>query len=124
MATARRWQIASLATAVAGLGLGGLLLGRSPSVEVDPIDLDAVTASSTSDDPAFRLPPPGPPEIVVPRVREEHLGPAEDRRDAHRPTGNTTNWSRWITSRTYPGPSDSAATAVERPASRTTSATS
>jgi hypothetical protein len=41
MDAARRWQIASLATAVTSLGLGGLLLSR-PSVEpVAPIVLDA-----------------------------------------------------------------------------------
>jgi hypothetical protein len=71
----RRWQVASLATAVAGLGLGSLMVGRSPSVEVEPIDLDAVTVSSTSDEPTFRLPLPDPPEIVVPRVREDQLSP-------------------------------------------------
>lgn len=99
MVAPRRWQIAGLATAVAGLYLASLMVEPSPSVEVESIDLDAVT-TSTTEDPAFRLPPPGPPEIVVPRVREDHLSPAQDRSDAQLPPGNTTNWSRWITSRT------------------------
>lgn len=73
----RRWQVASLATAVAGLGLGSLMVGRSPSVEVEPIDLDTVAVSSPTDDPTFRLSPPDPPEIVTPRVREDRLSPAE-----------------------------------------------
>jgi hypothetical protein len=73
----RRWQVASLATAVAGLGLGSLMVGRSPSVAVEPIDLDTVAVSSTSDEPTFRLPLPDPPEIVTPRVREDQLSPDE-----------------------------------------------
>jgi hypothetical protein len=73
----RRWQVASLVTAVAGLGLGSLMVGRSPSVAVEPIDLDTVAVSSASDEPTFRLPLPDPPEIVTPRVREDQLSPDE-----------------------------------------------
>src|SRR6056297_590982 len=73
----RRWQVASFATAVAGLSLGSLMVGRSPSVEVESIDLDAVAVSSTTEAPTFRLPVPDPSEIVTPRVREDRLTPED-----------------------------------------------
>jgi hypothetical protein len=47
--TPRRWQVASLATAVTSLGIGGLLLGR-PSVEpLQPIVLDVRADAGVSD---------------------------------------------------------------------------
>jgi hypothetical protein len=49
--TPRRWQVASLATAVTSLGIGGLLLGR-PSVEpLQPIVLDVRAAADAGDLP-------------------------------------------------------------------------
>ena len=78
MDTPRRWQVASIATAVAGLGLGSLLVGRSPSVEVAPIDLDAATIASTTEEPLLDQPVPDPAEIVTPRIREDRVAPADD----------------------------------------------
>lgn len=78
MDTPRRLQVASIATAVAGLGLGSLMVGRSPSIEVAPIDLDTALIAATTDDPSFDLPLPDPPEIVVPRIREDRVDPADD----------------------------------------------
>lgn len=67
MDTPRRWQVASLATAVTSLGIGGLLLSR-PSVEpVAPIVLDA---SPTSFDGT------GDPLDLVPEVPESFRTPA------------------------------------------------
>jgi hypothetical protein len=42
----RRWQVASIATAVAGLSLGGVMLGRSPSTAVPSIDLEVPADAS------------------------------------------------------------------------------
>jgi len=65
MDTPRRWQVASLATAVASLGVGGMLLGRPAVDEVAAIDLDHLTPSSvTTDGPSVDLPVRGGPEIV------------------------------------------------------------
>jgi hypothetical protein len=50
--TPRRWQVASLATAVTSLGIGGLLVSR-PSVEpLQPIVLDVPTTADANDLPA------------------------------------------------------------------------
>ncbi len=76
MDTPRRWQVASIATAVAGLGLGSLLVGRSPSVEVAPIDLDMAVIAAAAQRPPRDLVLPDPAEIVPPDVREDHLTPA------------------------------------------------
>ena len=76
MDTPQRWQVASIATAVAGLGLGSLLVGRSPSVEVAPIDLDTAMITAASDDPSFNLRLPDPAEIVIPEIREDRVPPA------------------------------------------------
>ncbi len=45
----RRWQVASLATAVTGLGIGALLLGRPVTEPAAPIDLLVIDASATLD---------------------------------------------------------------------------
>lgn len=76
MDTPRRWQVASIATAVAGLGLGSLLVGRSPSVEVAPIDLDTALVAAAEQRPARDLLLPDPVEIVTPGIREDQLGSA------------------------------------------------
>lgn len=92
MDTPRRWQLASTATAVAGLSVGALLLGRPVSDRVEPIDLDQVTMiESRSGDgevtagrqaptdrptdirPESTSPEPAEPEIVQPRVIEDQL---------------------------------------------------
>lgn|GEM_PF-2684037 len=73
MDTPRRWQVASLVTAVAGLGLGGLMVGRSPVVEVAPIHLDATTSISPDERPSLDRPVPDTDEIVPPRIREDGL---------------------------------------------------
>ena len=75
MDTARRWQVVSIATTVAGLGLGSLLVGRSPSVDVAPIDLDVVVAAAPQPSSVEDVLPP-PPEIVTPTVREDHVEPS------------------------------------------------
>jgi hypothetical protein len=75
MDTPRRWQVASVATAVAGLGLGSLLVGRSPSVEVAPIDLDTALIAAAEARPARDLLLPDPIEIVTPGVREDRIDP-------------------------------------------------
>ena len=76
MDTPRRWQVASIATAVAGLGLGSLLVGRSPSVEVAPIDLDTALVTAAEQRPARDLLLPAPVEIVIPGIREDQIDPA------------------------------------------------
>lgn len=38
----RRWQVASVATAIASMSLGGLLLARPTSQAVAPIELDVI----------------------------------------------------------------------------------
>ena len=43
MDTPRKWQIASVATAVASMGIGGLMLARPTSEAVASIDLDPIT---------------------------------------------------------------------------------
>jgi hypothetical protein len=73
MDTARRWQVVSVATAIAGLGVGSLLVGRTPSTEIGPIDLDLVVASTASDDLLVRDRPLSGSEIVPPVIREDHL---------------------------------------------------
>ena len=78
MDTPRRWQVASIATAVAGLGLGSLLVGRSPSIEVAPIDLDAVSSATATEERSLDRPIPDPAEIVTPQVREHRIAPATD----------------------------------------------
>ena len=75
MDTPRRWQVASVATAVAGLGLGSLLVGRSPSVEVAPIDLDTALVAAAEERPARDLLLPDPIEIVTPDIREDRIDP-------------------------------------------------
>lgn len=47
MDTPRRWQVASLATAVASISLGGLMIARPTSEAVPSIDLDQVVDSRT-----------------------------------------------------------------------------
>lgn len=42
MDTPRKWQVASVATAVASMSLGGLLLARPTSEAVAPIELDGI----------------------------------------------------------------------------------
>jgi len=76
MDTPRRWQVASIATAVAGLGLGSLLVGRSPSVEVAPIDLDTALVAAAEHHPARDLLLPDPVEIVTPGIREDQVDPS------------------------------------------------
>jgi hypothetical protein len=89
MDAARRWQVASSVTAVAGLSIGALMLGRTPSQPVETIDLDQLTVvdgsgegSETIDDgmpieqprpsrPERAPREPSNPEIVQPRVRED-----------------------------------------------------
>lgn len=85
MDTARRWQVASLATAVAGLGLGSLLVGRSPSTEIAPIDLDLVVVSTEPDLSSREERRPVGPEIVPPVIREDTVelpAPSGRSRDA------------------------------------------
>ncbi len=93
MDTARRWQVISVATAIAGLAGASLLLGRTASTESDPIDLD-VTVPSTAliDDPVPDDPVPDEPvrdepvpdepvrdepvpgsEIIPPIIREDQV---------------------------------------------------
>lgn len=98
----RRWQVASVATAVASMSLGGLLLARPSSEAVAPIELDAVVdgrelsvASPTdavgtgdADDPRIVTPevpssiaemqaPPTPPEPPETPETTEPTSPAE-----------------------------------------------
>jgi hypothetical protein len=65
--TPRRWQVASLATAVTSLGIGGLIISR-PSVEpVAPIVLDVRATTDDTDLDPIDLEDPGDvstPEIV------------------------------------------------------------
>ncbi len=75
MDTPRRWQVASIATAVAGLGLGSLLVGRSPSVEVAPINLDTALVAAAEQRPTRDLLLPDPVEIVTPEIREDQVDP-------------------------------------------------
>jgi hypothetical protein len=72
MDTARRWQVVSVATAIAGLGVGSLLVGRTPSTEIGPIDLDLVVATSEPLPPALDRPLWGS-EIVPPVIREDQV---------------------------------------------------
>jgi hypothetical protein len=74
--TPRRWQVASLATAVTSLGIGGLLLGR-PSDPLQPIVFDVRADAGVSD-----LPPPLDP------IELEEDG-RWGRRDRGRPPGST-----------------------------------
>lgn len=75
MDTPRRWQVASLATAVAGLGVGGMLIGRPAVDEVEAIELEHLTPSAvTTADPDERLTLRPTPEIVEADV----IGASED----------------------------------------------
>lgn len=61
----RRWQIASLATAVGGLGVGAMLVDRSTTEPVAPIVLELAHDVSDPGE-AFRFPEPSlRPEIVT-----------------------------------------------------------
>lgn len=73
MDTARRWQVVSVATAIAGLGVGSLLVGRTPSTDIAPIDLDLVVTSTAGDDEPRLLGPLTGSEIVPPVIREDQL---------------------------------------------------
>lgn len=73
MDTARRWQVVSVATAIAGLGVGSLLVGRTPSTAIPTIDLDLVAASTAPDDEPFAQRPLDGSEIVPPIIREDQL---------------------------------------------------
>lgn len=65
----RRWQLASVATAVTGLGLGGLLGARPGVEEVRPIVLDEeLSAEELHRGPL--LPVERTTEVVTPQVRE------------------------------------------------------
>lgn len=76
MDTPRRWQLASTATAVAGLSVGALMLGRPVSHSVEPIDLDrATTVESRSGDGDVTA-ESDDREIVRPRVIEAHVSDA------------------------------------------------
>lgn len=72
MDTARRWQVVSVATAIAGLGVGSLLVGRTPSTQIGPIDLDLVVASTLPEEPIVERPRSGS-EIVPPLIREDQV---------------------------------------------------
>ncbi|MFU8840656.1 MAG: hypothetical protein ACNA8R_08010 [Nitriliruptoraceae bacterium] len=72
MDTARRWQVVSVATAIAGLGVGSLLVGRTASTPIEPIDLDLVVASTEPDRPIRDRPLSGM-EIVPPLIREDQV---------------------------------------------------
>ncbi len=72
MDTARRWQVVSAVTAIAGLGVGSLLVGRTPSTPIEPIDLDLVVASTEPDRPIRDRPLSGT-EIVPPLIREDQV---------------------------------------------------
>jgi hypothetical protein len=85
MDTPRRWQVASLATAAAGLGIGGLLVGRHPVEAVAPIELEPpataafeVPPAAGSDEglllPAPRLAPTAP-DLVDPLPPESLVTP-------------------------------------------------
>lgn len=98
MDTPQRWQVGSVATAIAGLSIGALLLGRPSTEPVAPIELvsleGAVPITPVQDDPADAsesepsvddLASTGP-EIVEPERRDAGpdpvdppLGPAADR---------------------------------------------
>lgn len=76
MDTPRKWQVASLATAVASISIGGLLLARPSSEAVASIDLELVTDSrdlsiaspgSSAVSPAVSL---DAPQIVSPEAIE------------------------------------------------------
>jgi hypothetical protein len=115
---ARRWQVASLATAAASLGIGGLLLGR-PSVEpAAPIVIDVSPGALPS---AGDLPMVGdgstePPELVGPTVVDP-LPPASYTSQAsiESPAAPASSPSPTATSTTTPVPAAPAAPAEDRP---------
>jgi hypothetical protein len=50
----RRWQVASAVTALAGLGLGGVLMSRPSIEDIEPIRLQVVSSPASPDAPATR----------------------------------------------------------------------
>jgi hypothetical protein len=125
MDAARRWQVASLATAVTSLGVGGLLLSR-PSVEpVAPIVLEAPAEHDVTvvplDDGDAALDGPVPSivgvDVVTPQtpVSLASLGsPAEAVSPAPSPTTTSTPS---VTSSQRPSPTAPASDPADSPTS-------
>lgn len=76
----RRWQVVSVATAVVGLGVGGVLVGRSPSQPVAPIQLESPAGISTpvGEEGGGAPDDPSEVELVRPRVVEVPGAPVSD----------------------------------------------
>lgn len=122
MDTPRRWQVASLATAVAGLGVGGMLIGRPAVDEVDAIELEHLTPSAvTTADPDDRLTVRRTPEIVeadVIGVSEDTsttVATADSVASAEEPSRSTTTAPAPPTTSTAPTTSPDAPASVDSP---------
>jgi hypothetical protein len=69
MDTPRCWQVASIATAVTSLGVGALLVGRSTTEPVAPIELEIRTAGQPTELDRF-TPDPSTLGDLVPETTE------------------------------------------------------
>lgn len=100
MDPARRWQVASVVTAAASIGLGAFALQRPSSAEVDPIDLDVIATQplGTFDRPP--LPSSADALIVTPDLR--------DRMPTAPSAGSTTSPANAVSATSTASPADPA----------------
>lgn len=71
MDPARRWQVASVVTAAASIGVGAFALQRPSSAEVEPIDLDVIGAQAGETVDLPTLPLSADTVIVTPDLLEQ-----------------------------------------------------
>jgi hypothetical protein len=127
MDTPRCWQVASIATAVTSLGIGALLVGRSTTEPVAPIELEIRTAGQPTEldrftpDPstlADLVPETPEPVVVLPEslVSAGSVGsPEEPVRPPTAPPATATAPTTTATAPPPPPPKTAAPAAPARP---------